>query len=259
MTEELEWQTRRDRINKKLNALKPVWKIIKHRERLDTSTLDHHAVEEYPTANGPADYALFVKGRLLGIIEAKKVTVSPQNVLEQAKRYSKGAFGGPGNWHSYRVPFLYATNGEVIWFIDVRNEKNVSRQLLNFHTADALEEFFENDRPNGLAWLANNPVDIEGIRPYQEEAISAIEDAIAKGKRSMLIAMATGTGKTFLTVSQIYRLLISKAARRILFLVDRRALAAQAVREFATFVTPQKNKFNQEYEVYSKRFRRDEI
>ncbi len=259
MTEELEWQTRRDRINKKLNALKPVWKIIKHREHLDTSTLDHHAVEEYPTANGPADYALFVKGKLLGIIEAKKVTVSPQNVLEQAKRYSKGAFGGPGNWHGYRVPFLYATNGEVIWFIDIRNEKNISRQIANFHTADALEEFFENDRANGLAWLANNPVDIEGIRPYQEEAISAIEEAIAKGKRSMLIAMATGTGKTFLTVSQIYRLLTSKAARRILFLVDRRALAAQAVREFATFVTPQKNKFNQEYEVYSQRFRRDDL
>jgi len=89
---------------------------------------------------------------------------------------------------------------------------------------------------------------MEGIRPYQERAIKAIEDAVAKGKRSMLIAMATGTGKTFLTVSQIYRLLQSKAARRILFLVDRRALAAQAVREFAAFETPLKNKFNQEYE-----------
>jgi type I restriction enzyme R subunit len=82
---------------------------------------------------------------------------------------------------------------------------------------------------------------------------------MAKGKRSMLIAMATGTGKTFLTVSQIYRLLVSKAARRILFLVDRRALAAQAVREFSTFETPLKNKFNQEYEVYSQRFRRDDL
>ena len=259
MAEELEWQTRRDRINRKLNTLKPAWKIIKHREDLDTSTLYHHAVEEYPTANGPADYALFVKGKLLGIIEAKKVSVSPQNVLEQAKRYSKGAFGGPGNWQGYRVPFLYATNGEVVWHIDVRNEKNISRQIANFHTADALEEFFEDDRANGLTWLANKPIDIEGIRLYQERAVYAIEDAVAKGKRSMLIAMATGTGKTFLTVSQIYRLLVSKTARRILFLVDRRVLAAQAVREFSTFVTPQKNKFNQEYEVYSQRFRRDDL
>ena len=259
MTDELEWQTRRDRINKKLRALKPAWNIIKFREGLDVSALDCHAVEEYPTGNGPADYALFVKGKLLGIIEAKRVKVGPQNVLEQAKRYSRGAFGGPGNWEGYRVPFLYATNGEVIWHLDIRNEKNISRQISNFNTADALEEFFENNRENGLEWLANNPVDIESIRPYQEKAIYAIEDAIMKGKRAMLVAMATGTGKTFLTVSQIYRLLESKAARRILFLVDRRALAAQAVREFSTFVTPQKNKFDQEYEVYSQRFRREDI
>jgi len=259
MLDELEWQTRRDRINKKMQALKPAWNIIKYREGLDAAALDHHAVEEYPTANGPADYALFVKGNFLGIIEAKRVKIGPYNVLEQAKRYSKGAFGGPGKWGGYRVPFLYATNGEVIWYLDIRNEKNISRQISNFHTADALEEFLENDRANGLEWLANNPVDIESIRPYQEDAIYAIEDAITKGKRAMLVAMATGTGKTFLTVSQIYRLLESKAARRILFLVDRRALAAQAVREFSTFVTPHKNKFDQEYEVYSQRFRREDI
>ena len=258
-TGELEWQTRRDRINKKLKSLKPEWKIVKHHEGMDTSILTHHAIEEYPTATGPADYALFVKGKLLGIIEAKKVVVSPQNVLEQAKRYSKGAFDGPGNWHGYRVPFLYASNGEVIWHIDVRNEKNISRQIADFHTADAIEEFFENDRAMGLEWLASNPVDIEGIRPYQEDAVYAIEDAIAKGKRAMLVAMATGTGKTFLTVSQIYRLLESRAARRILFLVDRRALAAQAVREFASYITPHKNKFDQEYEVYSQRFRREDL
>jgi type I restriction enzyme R subunit len=63
--------------------------------------------------------------------------------------------------------------------------------------------------------------------------------------------MATGTGKTYMTVAQVYRLLESKAAHRVLFLVDRKALAAQAVREFAAFNTPRGNKFNHEYEVYS--------
>ena len=71
--------------------------------------------------------------------------------------------------------------------------------------------------------------------------------------------MATGTGKTFLTVAQIYRLLESKLARRILFLVDRKALAAQAVREFNAFNTPQGNKFTQEYEVYSQRFQQEDF
>jgi len=259
MTDELEWQTRRDRINKKLRALKPAWNIIKFREGLDVFALDCHAVEEYPTGNGPADYALFVKGKLLGIIEAKRMKVGPQNVLEQAKRYSRGAFGGSGNWEGYRVPFLYATNGEIVWFIDVRDGKNISRQISSFHTANALGEFFQDSVANGYEWLRNNPINIERLRYYQKEAITATESAIIKGKRAMLVAMATGTGKTFVTVAQIYRLLESKAARRILFLVDRRALAAQAVREFAAFNTPTGNKFNQEYEVYSQRFRREDL
>lgn len=257
MTEELEWQTRRDRINKKLKSLNPVWTIIKYKDSLDTSSLACHAVEEYPTANGPADYALFVTGKLLGIIEAKKVGVGPQNVLEQAKRYSKGAFSGVGNWNGYRVPFLYSSNGEVIWHIDVRNEKNISRKVANFHTADALREFFS--RPSGYDQLRDKPIDNKRLYYFQRDAILAAESAIIKGRREMLLAMATGTGKTFTTVAQIYRLLESKAAKRILFLVDRRALAAQAVRELSSFNTPKGNKFDQEYEVFSQRFRREDL
>jgi type I restriction enzyme R subunit len=74
-----------------------------------------------------------------------------------------------------------------------------------------------------------------------------------------MVAMATGTGKTFLTVAQIYRLLESKLVRKILFLVDRKALAAQAVREFNAFNTPKGNKFTQEYEVNSQRFQREDF
>ncbi|MFQ5709580.1 MAG: DEAD/DEAH box helicase family protein, partial [bacterium] len=255
MTEELEWQTRRERINKKLRSVNPPWKIIKYQDGLNTSTLDRHAVEEYPTENGPADYALFVKGLFLGILEAKKVRVGPQNVLEQAKRYSRGARDGVGNWNGYRVPFLYSSNGEIIWHLDVRNPKNLSRQVCNFHTAPALEEFL--NRPDSD--FEPPPVVNERLRYYQRKAIERIEEALAKGKRAMLVAMATGTGKTFLTVSLLYRLLESKRFKRILFLVDRRALAAQAVREFASFTTPKGNKFNQEYEVYSQRFRKEDF
>ncbi len=259
MTQEPEWKTRRQRVNAKLRLLSPEWEIIKYHDRLDVSQLSCHAVEEYPTANGPADYALFVKAQLLGIIEAKRVSVNPQNVLEQAKRYSRGAFDGAGNWQGYRVPFLYVTNGELIYFVDVRDEKYISRKIANFHTADALEELFGRDLSAGYTWLQNTPISIEGLRDYQAEAIASAESAIAQGKRAMLIAMATGTGKTFTTVAQVYRLLESKAAKRILFLVDRRALAAQAVRAFASFNTPNGNKFNQEYELYSQRIRQEDL
>lgn len=255
---ELEWQTRKERIDTRLKGLPQPWDIIKYKEGLETNNLNACAVEEYPTENGPADYALFVQGKLLGIIEAKKVSISPQNVLEQAKRYSKGAADGSGIWNGFRVPFLYATNGEVIHFADVRTDNYFSRTLSSFHTPNALLEFFERDHQTD--WFSRNAIDdIKRLRPYQIQAIEKTEEAILHNKRSMLLAMATGTGKTFTTVAQIYRLLKSKTAKRILFLVDRRALAAQAVRTFSSFNTPHGNKFDQEYEVYSQKFRKEDF
>ena len=215
---------------------------------------------EFPTANGPADYALFVKGKLLGILEAKKVTVGPQEVLQQAKRYSAGAIQGVGNWNGQRVPFLYSSNGEIVWFLDTRPEKHISRQISGFHTPDALEQFFSYDLQAASNRLGAQTFDRLGrVRDYQRKAIEAIEGAIKDGRREILVAQATGTGKTFQTVALLYRLLEAKAARRILFLVDRKVLAAQAVRELASFNTPQGNKLTQEYEVYSQRFRREDL
>ena len=77
LNQELEWKTRKERIDKKLTSLNPPWKIIHSSKVKDYNSLSHHAVEEYPTSNGPADYALFVNRKLLGIIEAKKVSVDP--------------------------------------------------------------------------------------------------------------------------------------------------------------------------------------
>lgn len=255
---EAEWLTRKKRIDTKLKSLD--WKIIPYTENLDLSTLTHHAVEELPTHHGFADYALFVDGKLLGFIEAKKVSVNPQNVLEQAKRYSKTTFQGVGNWNGFRVPFLYATNGEVIWFADVRHGNYNARRISQFHTKNALTEFFLTDKTAAFDWLANNPIEqISRLRYYQRDAISSIETELQKNRREMLMAMATGTGKTFFTVAQIYRLLESKVARRILFLVDRKALAAQAVREFSSFNTIHGRKFDQEYEIFSQKFRREDF
>jgi type I restriction enzyme R subunit len=94
MSHESEWQTRKQRIDARLKKLG--WNIVPFSDALNLPALDKTAVEELPTANGPADYALFVGGKLLGIIEAKKVTVNPQNVLEQAKRYAAGVFAAVG-------------------------------------------------------------------------------------------------------------------------------------------------------------------
>jgi type I restriction enzyme, R subunit len=258
MPTEAEWLTRKSRIDTRLKQ--NGWKLMRFSPALDLNTLDKIAVEELPTANGPADYGLFVGGRLLGIVEAKKVTVNPQNVLEQAKRYAHGVFAAAGEWNGFRVPFLYASNGTLVWHLDTRARKLVSRQLSDFHTPEALEERFTSDASAGTSYLVDTPPEqITRLRPYQRDCIIEVEQAMIGGKRDMMVAMATGTGKTLLTVAQIYRLLESKLVRRILFLVDRRALAAQAIREFNAFTTPKGNKFNQEYEVYSQRFQREDF
>ena len=68
--------------------------------------------EEHETAHGPADYALFLDGKPVAIVEAKKTAVDSQNVLNQAERYARGITPSPYNFDWIRVPFLYSTNGE---------------------------------------------------------------------------------------------------------------------------------------------------
>ncbi|MDY6831495.1 MAG: DEAD/DEAH box helicase family protein, partial [Thermodesulfobacteriota bacterium] len=257
---ESERTTRKKRIDTRLSSSLLNWTIIHNDDVTDHSPLPHHAVEEYPTKTGPADYALFVDGKLLGIIEAKKIAVGAGNVLEQAKRYSTGVPDTIGDWRGYKVPFLYSTNGELIFHLDVRNKQNTACRLIDFHSPRALLDKFNRDTQSAEAWLAEKPIeDITRLRPYQKEAIAAIEAAIGNGKKTMLVAMATGTGKTFTLVSSIYRLLKSGYARRILFLVDRRSLAAQAVQAISSFETPEGLKLDKAYEVYSQKFRRDDF
>jgi type I restriction enzyme R subunit len=255
--EESERRTRRERIDPMLRA--SGWTDTAFVPGRALSNYSAHALTEYPTANGPADYALVVDGVLLGIVEAKKITLGPQNVLTQAERYSKGVLDGPINVHGYRVPFLYSTNGEVLWFHDVRHRLNRSRRIAAFHTPSALRDAFSRDLDAACRWFAAHPNTHSRLRPYQVDANAAIEQAIADRKRQMLVAMATGTGKTFTMVNEVYRLLESGVGKRILFLVDRRALAAQAVKAFASFEPEPNKKFDKLYEVYSQAFRRSDL
>jgi len=174
-------------------------------------------------------------------------------------RYSKGLEQPGPRYGEFSVPFLYSTNGEVIWHHDVRHRLNRSREIAKFHTPDALREMLDQSVDEALTQLHairnNNPK----LRPYQREANDAIVTTISERKRAMFVAMATGTGQTFTLVNEIYRLMKSGVARRILFLVDRRALAAQAVRAFASFEADQGLKFDKIYEVYSQRFQKEDF
>lgn len=254
---EPERKTRLMRVDPKLHILG--WKMVAFNPDLDLSACTAHAITEYPTDEGPADYALALNGRIVGIIEAKKLSLGPQNVLTQAERYARSLPPSELNFNGLRAPFLYSTNGEVIWFHDVRSPASRSRRIANFHTPVALSEMLGRDFEAECYRLRALPNIHSLLRPYQREANAAIERGIAERKRVMLVAMATGTGKTFTMVNQVYRLMKSGVGRRILFLVDRRALAAQAVREFASFEAAPGLKFDKIYEVYSQRFQKDDL
>ena len=104
--DESEWKTRKSRIDPKLEV--SGWPF-KHGRSIPPA----FRTEEEETENGPADYALWLDGRVVSVIEAKKVTVGPQGVLTQAERYARGLRDSAFNFDGLRCPFLYSTNGEI--------------------------------------------------------------------------------------------------------------------------------------------------
>jgi type I restriction enzyme, R subunit len=208
-------------------------------------------IAEWPTRNGPADYALFIGTRYIAVVEAKRRNKNVSAVLRQAERYSAGfregegveSFGGP--WGEYVVPFVFSANARPylkqletqsgIWFRDVRRRTNHARALTDWPTPDGLQGTFDIDVPTAEQALKEQPFDFAfPLRRYQEKAIRKVEEILAKGERRMLLAMATGTGKTKLAIAMLYRLLAAKRFRRVCFVVDRNALGTQAAGEFKT-------------------------
>lgn len=235
------------------------WIVVPFKEQTEIVKYTRHAIEEYPTANGPADYVLVSKGKIIAVVEAKKVEVGTQSVLNQAKRYALGIDQSNYVFNGYKAPFLYSTNGFQTWFEDVRRIGSRSREIAAFHTPQALDELLHKDDEQSRRWLLSTPNEHVFLRPYQFDAIQSIESALVANKRRMLVAMATGTGKTYTAISLLYRFLKSGFAKRILFLVDRRALAAQAVSAAASFEVEPGVKFNRAYEVYSQRFQKEDF
>ncbi len=207
------------------------------------------AIAEWPTASGPADYVLFVGLTPVAAVEAKRKNIDVSGALQQAKRYSRTFAAGDdlvspgGPWREYRIPFVFSSNGRPYlrqlatrsgtWFCDVRNPDNHGHALDGWYTPDGLVALLKRDEERAHAQLRNDPFAYGfQLRPYQQEAIESVEAAIGAGQREMLLAMATGTGKTKTCIALIYRLLKAQRFRRVLFLVDRSALGEQAANAF---------------------------
>src|SRR5438132_13362635 len=103
---------------------------------------------------------------------------------------------------------LCATDRSLIWCLETRPYELVSRRVSDVQTRDGLESRFSHETVAAREYLLDTPTEQIGrLRPYQRDCILAVEQAILGDKHDMMVAMATGTGKTYLTVAQIYRLL----------------------------------------------------
>ena len=209
--------------------------IIQNLRDLNVSAGTGVAVREFPTSTGPVDYALFVDGKPVGVIEAKKSTLGENitAVEEQSSRYAHSSLKYIKV--DYKIRFAYEATDKVIRFTDYNDIKYRSRTIFSFHRPESLRKLINAD-----STIRNNmkqfPVlDKSGFRKCQITAIENLDASLADNRPRALIQMATGSGKTFTAITAAYRMLKYGKMNRILFLVDTKSLGEQAEREFLAY------------------------
>ena len=210
------------------------------------------AVREMDTDTGPADYMLFVDGAACGIIEAKREGSELGHVDQQSQRYATSETRHIERWaaEGKPLPFLYEATNHEIRFRDERDPAPRSRNLFHFHQPETLKGWLEEGDTLRARMQQLPELNTQGLRACQIDAIHGIEESLKAAKPRALLQMATGSGKTYAAVTQVYRLAKFAKVKRVLFLVDRGNLATNAKDEFEQFVIPNDGrKFIQHYNV----------
>ena len=193
------------------------------------------AVREFPTSTGPVDYALFIEGRPVGVVEAKKSEAGENiTVVEgQSARYANSTF----KWvqQEYRIRFAYEATDKLVRFTDYDDIKYRSRSVFSFHRPETLKALIAapDTIRNNMKHFPG--FDETGFRKCQIKAINNLDKSFADNRPKALVQMATGAGKTFTAITAAYRLLKYGKMNRILFLVDTKSLGEQAEREFLAY------------------------
>ena len=237
----------RDRIDGRLRAAG--WQLQ------DKSAIDFNAglgiaVREYQTDIGPADYVLFVDRRAVGVIEAKPDSWGARltTVEEQSEGYANARLKWISN--AEPLPFLYESTAQITRFTNGHDPHPRSREVFTFHRPETLSAWMLAPRSFRSGIVALPPLDPASLRECQVKAINKLEASLKADKPRALVQMATGAGKTFTAITQVYRLLKHADARRVLFLVDTRNLGEQAEQEFMAFIPNDDNrKFTELYNV----------
>lgn len=208
------------------------------------------AVREYPTSTGPVDYALFVEGKPVGVVEAKKDDAGENiTVVEgQSGRYANSKFKYVNV--DYHIRFAYEATGELTRFTDYDDLKYRSRKVFSFHRPETLKKLLEQPDTIRNNMKKFPDFDTEGFRDCQIKAIENLDKSFAENRPKALVQMAIGAGKTFTAITAAYRLLKYAKVNRILFLVDTKSLGEQAEREFLAYMPNDDNRsFSQIYGV----------
>ena len=209
--------------------------IIQDMRQLNLTASLGIAVREFPTSTGPVDYALFIEGRPVGVVEAKKSEAGENiTVVEgQSARYANSTF----KWvqQEYRIRFAYEATDKLVRFTDYDDIKYRSRSVFSFHRPETLKALIAapDTIRNNMKHFPG--FDETGFRKCQIKAINNLEKSFADNRPKALVQMATGAGKTFTAITAAYRLLKYGKMNRILFLVDTKSLGEQAEREFLSY------------------------
>ncbi len=191
------------------------------------------AVEEgLMKGNCEADYLLFINGKAVGILEAKRqeVDVTASIVAEQAESYARSVPDWCQAWQN-PLPLTYVSNGKDLFYRDLRNPNGYYEPLKKIHTPK------EITRMLGITefYAALPTLQKRGLRDCQYEAITELEKSFRSGQDRALMVLATGAGKTFTACLATYRMLNYTPMKRVLFLVDRNNLGTQTEGEFGRF------------------------
>jgi len=209
------------------------------------------AVREFPTSTGEVDYALFIDGIPVGVVEAKR-SESGENITTvegQSARYANSTF----KWitQEYTIRFAYEATDKLTRFTDYQDIKFRSRTVFSFHRPETLQALLNEPDTvrNNLKRLP--PFDTAGFRDCQIRAIRNLDQSFSENRPKALVQMATGAGKTFTAITAAYRLLKFGKMNRILFLVDTKSLGEQAEREFLAYIPNDDHRpFSDIYGVY---------
>ena len=207
------------------------WKVI-NREDYEPTCTAVAIREGLLKGNREADYFLFINGKAIGVLEAKREEIDPfsNNVCEQAVLYAKSV---PHIYQAYQkpLPFIFTSNGKELFFCDFREQKQSFKQIMAIPTPyELVKQLGISDYFAGLPSLQK-----KGLRDCQYEAVTELEKSFRSGQNRALMVLATGAGKTYTACLAAYRLLSYTPMRRVLFLVDRNNLGKQAEGEFGTF------------------------